>query len=68
MAYSGPSKQDFITQIEGDLKTEGGETDEVLNARLEAVQAADSDEAAHAAYFGHLEESKQSNDSPAEEN
>ena len=54
--YSGPTQQDFITQIEGDLATDGGEDSKVLNERLKRVKAAKSDQAAHDAYHGHLEE------------
>lgn len=54
-----PTKEDFITQIKGDLKTPGGESSDVLNERLARVEAADDDDAAKAAYFGHLEELRQ---------
>lgn len=54
-----PTKEDFITQIKGDLKTQSGESSDVLNERLARVEAAGDDDAAKAAYFGHLEELRQ---------
>jgi len=54
MAYDGPTQDAFITQIEADLKTDGGESDAVLKERLKLVKAAKSDEAANTAYFKHL--------------
>lgn len=51
-----PTKEDYIKQIEADLKNEGGESSDVLNERLSRVEAAKDNDAAKAAYFGHLEE------------
>jgi hypothetical protein len=52
--YTGPTQANFITQIEADLKTDGGESDTTLKERLKLVKAAKTDEAASKAYFGHL--------------
>jgi hypothetical protein len=54
--YTGPSKQDFLTQIDADLKTDEGESSEVLRERRKRVSDAKTDEAASKAYFGHLAE------------
>ena len=42
--YTGPTQENFVTQIEADLLTDHGESD----------AAAKSDEAASKAYFKHL--------------
>lgn len=54
-----PTRQDYITQIEADLRAPGGESEEVLKERLKRVRATDSDGDAKAAYFGHLEEGRE---------
>lgn len=51
-----PTKEDYITQIKADLETDDGETSEVLNERLQMVEAAESDADAQRAYFDHLEQ------------
>lgn len=53
--YTGPSKDDFLRQIDGDLK---GETEPRADLRERRKRVADAkdDEAAFAAYHGHLEE------------
>jgi hypothetical protein len=66
VAYSGPTKDDFLTQIAADLKADFGESDEVLKERQKRVKAAGSDAAASKAYFGHLEELRQEAEAPAE--
>ena len=52
--YTGPSQENFVTQIEADLLTDHGESDATLRERLKLVKAAKSDEAASKAYFKHL--------------
>lgn len=54
-----PTRQDYITQVEADLKADGGETEAVLRERLKRVKATKSDGDAKAAYFGHLDELRQ---------
>jgi len=53
--YTGPTQGNFITQIEADLATEGGEDDATLKERLKLVKAAKTDAAASKAYFSHLQ-------------
>jgi hypothetical protein len=52
--YTGPSQENFVTQIEADLASPGGESESTLKERLELVKAAKTDEAASKAYFDHL--------------
>lgn len=61
-----PTKEDYITQIEADLKTEGGEDDATLKERLSRVKATKSDKAAKEAYFGHLQEINAAPEEPTE--
>lgn len=52
--YTVPTQENFVTQIEADLATDGGEDDATLKERLKLVKAAKTDEAASTAYFDHL--------------
>lgn len=58
--YTGPSKEDFLRQIQADHKqlsdSNPDDTDglDKLEDRLSVVQAASGDEAASEAYFAHL--------------
>ncbi len=54
MTYDGPTKEAFVSQIEADLATSGGESEATLKERLKLVNAAKYDAAASKAYFDHL--------------
>lgn len=50
-----PTREDFLTQIDGDLKA-GTEDKAVLKERRDRVAATKTDKAAAEAYHGHIEE------------
>lgn len=62
-----PTRQDYLTQIDADLRSPEGESDEVLKERRKRVVAAKSDAQAKAAYFGHLEELREAETAPEPE-
>ncbi len=49
-----PPKSEYIAEIEADLKTKGGESDQVLKERLALVKKAKNDVEARDAYHGHV--------------